>query len=182
VAGRLPERRNALLIDSRLRTPAGKRRLRRARLWRLGRRANSARSNSSGPCGRPENVPAAAANRRSATCWEVAIGWICREHPSARVRPLVRFAGLRTTHNGEVAGSNPAGAITVAERPSAGCARRPVGSGRRAGLQRAASRSGPPSSSYVTKPSRAAAGICVSGVMLCLRSLVAAHVEGRDGD
>src|SRR5204862_3560849 len=39
-----------------------------------------------------------------------------------------------------------------------------VGNGRRAGLQRAASRSGPLSSSYVTNSSRAAAAVCFSGV------------------
>jgi hypothetical protein len=47
---------------------------------------------------------------------------------------------------------------------SSGMCSPPVGSGRRAGLQRAASRSGPLSSSYVTKPSPAAAAACVSGV------------------
>jgi hypothetical protein len=50
------------------------------------------------------------------------------------------------------------------ELASSGMCSSPVGSGRRAGPQRAASRSGPLSSSYVAKPSGAAAGACVSWV------------------
>src|SRR5919109_4239486 len=64
---------------------------------------------------------------------------------------------------GIVTRSSPSPTASSALGSSGTCS--PVGSGRRAGLQRAGSRSGPPSSSYVTKPSPSAAEPCVSGVI-----------------
>src|SRR5918994_3463124 len=83
---------------------------------------------------------------------------------NGRVEAMRYLALWAREKRGIVTRTSPSPTASSAPGSSGMCSP-PVGSGRRAGLQRAASRSGPPSSSYVTKPSRAAAGACVSGVM-----------------
>jgi hypothetical protein len=83
---------------------------------------------------RPPRVHEPANGRKTAKPARIAIVPICREDVVARPHVFPGFAPLFTTHNGEVAGSNPAGAI--GRSPLHERARACIGSRRRRAARR----------------------------------------------